>query len=174
MSFLVLAYPEIKTEDFEWIQKIRSQHDELYYNLVEPHFTIVFPSTGIETDRFSSHVKKSIGDISSFRFVIRSAMVSDDRFVECFHTFLVPDEGWSDITKLHDRLYVDILAPQLRLDIPFIPHVGIGNSKDARRCKELADTINRGNIEIEGRVRSLDIVNYENDIVTELERISLS
>ena len=43
MSLLVLSYPEIEKKHYDWIQTLRKDNDELYYNVVEPHFTIVFP-----------------------------------------------------------------------------------------------------------------------------------
>ena len=39
--------------------------------------------------------------------------------------FLVPDEGHARISLLHDRLYRGRLAPYLRLDVPFTPHINI-------------------------------------------------
>lgn len=46
MALLVLAYPELSKNDYDWIQDFRRKHDELYYKIVEPHFTIVFPTFG--------------------------------------------------------------------------------------------------------------------------------
>ena len=43
MTLVVLAYPEIAESDYERIQNFRKHHDELYYRVVEPHFTLVFP-----------------------------------------------------------------------------------------------------------------------------------
>jgi hypothetical protein len=37
---------------------------------------------------------------------------------ETAYVFSVPDEGFSAVSILHDRLYTGILAPFLRLDIP--------------------------------------------------------
>lgn len=42
MSYLVLAYPEVNLNDYEWVEAFRRCNDELYYGVVEPHFSIVF------------------------------------------------------------------------------------------------------------------------------------
>ncbi len=51
-GLLVLAYPELLDKDKQWIDSFRSKHDHLFYGVVEPHFTIVFPTFGIEYDDF--------------------------------------------------------------------------------------------------------------------------
>ncbi len=43
MAFLVLAYPKIEQSDFDLIQDYRKENDGLFYSVVKPHFTIVFP-----------------------------------------------------------------------------------------------------------------------------------
>jgi hypothetical protein len=84
-----------------------------------------------------SHISESIQAVEPFEFVIRCAVLSNDAFGAYTHVFLVPDEGHSKIIKLHNRLYTGVIESQLRLDIPFIPHIGIDNSLDAHSCKQL-------------------------------------
>ena len=87
--------------------------------------------------------------------------------------FLVPDEGHSKIVKLHDRLYTAVLADRLRLDISFIPHIGIANSPNARSCKELVDQLNSQHFEIRGRIDRLDIIWSEGDLVETIASVKL-
>jgi hypothetical protein len=44
------------------------------------------------------------------------------------------------------------------LDVPFYPHIGIGNSTDVQACKRLADHLNNQNFTIDGVIDTLDIV----------------
>src|SRR2546423_12783357 len=135
MALLVLAYPRIAHEDFVWLQAIRAQHDERYFALVAPHFTLVFPMTSVSRTDFSAHVRQQAAGIEAISFVARCAIVVADDGKKFSHVFLVPDEGFSEIVKLHDRLYAGLFAPELRLDITFIPHIGVGNAADAGACK---------------------------------------
>jgi len=98
-----------------------------------------------------------------------------DRIQNCdyFHAFLVPDEGYSNIVKLHDKLYGDKLQNNLRLDLDFVPHIGIGNSRDKYLCKKMVDEWNRKEFSISGKITLLTIVSYENDTVTKIEEIEL-
>lgn len=112
-------------------------------------------------------------DIKKFEFEIKSAVINKDSFSDYWHIFLTPDKGNSDIIKLHDKLYLGKIINTLLLEIQFVSHIGIGNSKDKWVCKKLVDEINELNIMIRGRVESLDVVNYENDKVKKIRKINL-
>ena len=58
----------------------------------------------------------------------------------------------SDVVHLHDRLYTGPLADELRLDLPFLPPVGIANAPNLGACKAIVDDLNAEEFEIRGRV----------------------
>ncbi len=173
MLFLVLAYPKLADKDLLWVESIRKAHDKLYAEVVKAHFTFVFPVT-IQQEQLASHVKKIALSEKSFKFVLKCATLVDDAFNDYMHVFLVPDEGYSDSVKLHNKLYTGILAPELRLDIPFIPHIGIGNSLEAQECKKLADDLNKENFSISGKIDTLSLVRYEANKIDTIEEFVLS
>ena len=172
-TLLVVSYPIISVENFAWIQAIRQQYDVLNFSAIDPHFTLVFTLIDIDRATLISHVQQSIQDIPAFEFTLRCAVLSNDAFYEYTHVFLVPDEGHSKIVKLHDRLYTAVLADRLCLDIPFIPHIGIANSPNARSCKELVDQLNSQHFEIRGRIDRLDIIWSEGDLVETIASVKL-
>jgi hypothetical protein len=55
MALLVVAYPQLTPSDYAWIQAIRQQHDA-HYELIAPHFTLVFPVSTIAQDAFVAHI----------------------------------------------------------------------------------------------------------------------
>lgn len=172
-SLLSISYPMISTEDFDWIQGVRKQHDELYWKVVDPHFTLVFPILSFEEKTLIHHIEQKVKDIKAFEFVLRCAVISNDSFSDFMHVFLVPDEGYSRIVKLHDCLYTGILEDELRLDIPFVPHIGIGNSRNVKACKRLVDDLNKKPFEVKGIVENLDVIWYEGNQVGTIKKISL-
>jgi 2'-5' RNA ligase len=174
IRLLVVSYPIISSSHFAWIQDIRKQYDQLNFKAIDPHFTLVFPVANIEQETFIHHVKQSIENVQSFEFVIRCAIICDDAFRKHTHVFLVPDEGYSRIVKLHDRLYTGVLAEELRLDLAFTPHIGIANSRDARSCKQLADNLNQQQFEIYGKVNKLDLLWDKNNRVGTIEEVLLT
>lgn len=173
MSLLVIAYPEIERSDYDWIQKIRAKDDEKYFNLVKPHFTIVFPVKNISINTFENHVKKVAQHFNEFYFVLRCAQIVKDSFSDYTDVFLVPEEGYRIFLRLHDMLYTEILEKELRLDIPFIPHLGIANSLDPIQCRDLAERLNSNGIEIVGKISTLSIVEYDLKSVRTIKEISL-
>jgi len=172
-AFLVLAFPEISQEDRNWIDVFRKKHDSLFYGIVEPHFTLVFPTFGISYKDFEREVLEKTKDVKGFNFHLRCAMNNNDRLSEYNHIFLSPDEGNSEIVKLHDKLYSGLLLKTLRLDVDFYSHMGIGSYTDAEKCKSLIDKINSTAFDISGRISTLDIVSFGDGKVTPLKKVDL-
>ena len=173
MSLLVLAYPVLSSTDYQWIQAIRATHDPQYYKIIAPHFTLVFPVETLAQERFVAHIKQQTRCVHSFRFVLRCAVLNKDAFTADTQVFLAPDEGYSQFVKLHDRLYLGPLATALRLDLPFIPHMGVARAGDPHACKCIAETVNAQDCAIEGRVNTLDMVWYDGTRVETVGQVHL-
>ena len=171
---VVIAYPSLSPRDLDWIQDFRSKHDRLYFDILKPHFTFVFPQSGVAEAEFAAHVREKSAAFPKIEFTLRCAAVWDNAMIPYWHVFLVPDEGFSAVVKLHDRLYEGVLAPELRLDIPFIPHIGIASSRDATACKALADQVNALGLSITGTIDALDVATLGNEGVKTIERVDLA
>lgn len=173
MALAVIAYPKLSKSDYQFIQEFRKLNDPLLYTVVEPHVSFVFPVTGISEEDFATEIIKQSKGCRCFNFMIRCAVVNKDSFLDYSHTLLVPDEGFSHIVKLHDKLYDGILIKERRLDIDYIPHIGMGTSKDIQQCKVLADKLNDSQFEIKGYIDELTIVRFENNVIENLRTIPL-
>lgn len=173
MTHLVVAYPKLEQSDFDFIQNYREQNDPRYFSIVEPHITLVFAINNINKDSFVSEVKDKIAGVQSFDFEIKVATINQNDGDKYYHEFLVPDTGYSNIVKLHDKLYSSLFAPYLRFDIDFIPHIGIGNSDEARVSKQRVDELNAKGISINGRVDSVDVIEFKSGVVTLVESMDL-
>ncbi len=172
-SLAVVTYPVLSAEDFTWLQDIRRQHDEYRYHMIDPHFTLVFLSSGLEEATFTAHVRSIVQNVGRFEFAIRCAVLGEDRFSDSTPIFLIPDEGTSNIVKLHDQLYTGPLAGQLRLDTPYIPHIGVANFTDSRLAKRVVDKLNTGSFEVRGMVEAVEIIWVEDNTVGTVERVGL-
>jgi hypothetical protein len=172
MNLHVIAYPELERTDYEMIQSCRREHNSLY-NIIGPHFTIVFAVADMPAADFITEIKKQAANLSAINFSLRCATINKDSFSNNYDAFLVPDEGFSHVSKLHDRLYSDKLAHHHRLDISYIPHISIANSTDPKVIKKLVDEWNEKEFSIKGIMSSLDIINYENRVITTVESILL-
>jgi hypothetical protein len=173
MSLLVLAFPSLDATDFNWIQQHRKTNDELYFEIVGPHFTLVFPIPGSIEEEFINEIEIQSQGVEKIEFEINSAIVSKDAFQEYYHEFLVPGKGYSKLIDLHDKLYAGSLLPHLRTDIDYIPHISIGNSKNPTKCKQAIDKLNAQSLSIPGRIEKLTIANYSNDRIKILKEIDL-
>jgi 2'-5' RNA ligase len=89
------------------------------------------------------------------------------------NVFLVPDEGNSAILQLHDLLYGGPLAHELRLDIPFVPHLTIGRCRSLAEAKALSDALNAEPIRIPGSIREISVVAEADGALAVLSRFPL-
>ncbi len=161
MALAVVNFPALSLSDFNWIQSVREKYDKLFFNVVAPHFTFVFPTENISVESLFKHIQEVAEEFKPFEFILRCATVGDTDFMDHAHLFLIPDEGFSNIVKLHDAFYQGPLEPELRLDLPFVPHIGIASLPGPEACKKLADELNAQNFEIRGKVETVDIIKYD-------------
>lgn len=173
MSFVVIAYPKISPEDFEWIQNIRRDNDPMMYDVVKPHVTFIFPTSKLGANKLEMHVKNNLGKTKSFSVRFDSTKVVEDDSKTYTHTFLIPSTGFDEITVLHDILYVGEMASELRLDIPYIPHMGIGTSPNVDKMNQLATDLRGQDRAIEGVIDELVVCEYDGKKVNDLRIISL-
>lgn len=173
MSLLVIAYPEIKKKDYEFIQDFRSKYDILHYESIDPHFTFISSVFNLNKEELILETKKKSKNFKMFNFCLRCAILNKNPFNDYWHVFLVPDEGFGDIIKIHDKLYSERLKDELFLAIPFIPHLEVGNSTNPNTCKKLVDDLNSKNLEIKGKIKKLTIISYKSKKLEEIETIEL-
>lgn len=170
----VLGYPSLSPADRSFIDSYRQAHDEIYVDVVRPHFTLVFGCEGVPEQNFCDHVSHVTKCLCQVPFVCRYAMLGVDHASPTGHVFLTPDEGFSGLSVIHDKLYTGVLETHHRLDIPFTPHIAIGTVPSLNEAKNLCDTLNRDGLEIHGHVEQLTISVLERNKIRDLQHYSLA
>ena len=150
-----LAYPSVSADDRAFLDRFRAENDLRYRDVVAPHFTLAFGCNAVAEDDYCRHVASVARRTPAISFACRYAMLGTDHADDTGYVFLVPDEGYAALSRLHDELYRGPLEPYLRLDIPYVPHVTIGTLEDRRRAKQLCDALNDAGVHIEGRVEAM-------------------
>jgi 2'-5' RNA ligase len=74
---------------------------------------------------------------------------------------------------LHDAFYSGVLEKELRLDLPFVPHIGVASYPGVNQCKKIVDELNQQDFEIEGKVENLDIIEFDGNSTKTIEQIAL-
>ena len=172
-DFLAVAnYPQLNQKDYNWINDYRKKND-YYYDLLDAHFSFVFPTYNFEPDNFIKEIKKQARGAHKIEFQIKCAIRNNDRTNDYWHVLLVPDKGFSEIVKLQGKLHSGLLFPTQRLDLDFIPHITIGNSKDPKECKKMVDEINSMDINICGILNQLEIIQLKDNKISTLDIVKL-
>ena len=172
MELMAVCYPHLADKDHSLIQSVRKTHD-MNYDMIEPHFSIIFPISDIDISSFADHCRSCCRDFHSFSIEIRCAIIHKDSCNDLWYTFLVPDAGFGNIVRLHDRLYRGILAAKLIPEMTYIPHITIAHAKDSSTCKTLADRLNEEKINIAGQISTVDLITLESEKVHTFEKIKL-
>ena len=122
MYFVLLYYPRFDGKTGEDIEAFRRKYDP-FADSWKPHLPFIFPvrCDDIEEERFTEHVETVLKCWKPFPIHIGGFTKSWDHWL-----LLLLREGNEKAIALHDELYTGILAPYLRRDIEYIPHIGIG------------------------------------------------
>ena len=152
-----VSYPEISVASATLINAFREIHDARHRGMVEAHFTMVFGCAAIGLDEYTNHVAKVAASSKSITFSCKYAMLGADDEDDTAYVFLVPDQGYAEVSLLHDRLYTGPLRAYLRLDLPYIPHITIGTLRSRTEAKALCDELNRNGLCIEGCLTALAV-----------------
>ena len=155
----VVAYPELEEAKLRAIEDIRSLRDPQAAR-IPAHFTLVFP-TQAPLDEFEAELASAAAETPPIAFTVRRAEAAGGLVV------LVPDDGRDQISRLHDRLYSGVLRPQLRDDLPYVPHVTVAAGSDAA---ELSASLGV----IRGTITHLDLVDVSPPRVRTIERFALA
>ncbi len=137
-----VAYPTLSGDDARFLEDFRHLHDLTYRDVIAPYFTMVFGCSDVPEDIYLSHVERVTRSSRRIGFCCRYAKLGSDDASDTSYLFLVPDEGHSHVSLLHDRLYTGPLAPYLRLDIPYTPHIAIATLADRGESMRLCDGLN--------------------------------
>ena len=171
-ALYTLAYPTISTADTDRLDAFRRRHDP-HHAVVAAHFTMVFACTGLDERTYIEHVAAVSRLSSPISFSCRYAMLGSDDEAERGYVYLVPDEGYSGISRLHDALYSGTLSRHLRLDIPFIPHITLGASADRNSAKRLCDELNATGDVVHGSIEALSVAALQDGQIRNLVNFSL-
>jgi len=174
MALCVVNHPTLSPDDLAWIQSVRQQHDHLFFNVVAPHFTLVFPTDGVEEATLIEHVTQTVSELKVFDVVLRCAILGDASFMDHAHAFLMPDGGFSSLVRLHDQLYTGILETELRVDLPYFPHIGVASTPTAKECKAIVDQLNQEKFTIRCRINALDIIGYDGEKTWKIKTCALT
>jgi len=168
-SLEVVAHPSFKNHEREWLAGLRASRDP---DKSAPRITLVFPGSHLAPQEFAAEIKKRAEGVEKIRFKLCSAVVVRDPQVEAYHVFLVPDEGSGAITRLYNRLHAGKLAPILRSDITYLPHVTVASAENWAAAYQIATRLNAENFSVAGEITELEV--HERDLkVQTIARIPL-
>ena len=167
----VIARPHFNKVDLAWLTDIRTRRAG---SRGAPYLTLVFANLSLTSAAFLKAVRTHTKNIHPIRFRLRSALVVPEHAAGRFHVFLIPDEGFGAILKLHDVLHVGPLKPALRQDSPYLPHITVATTSDYATARDLAVALNQGGIDIQGHIEALEVESRIDQTIKLVAEVPLS
>jgi 2'-5' RNA ligase len=126
--FAVAWFPAF--EGLERVEAFRARHDPMA-GLIPAHVSLVFPfATALTRLQIATHVQRVVSRWPPVPTTFRRPRLEANEFV-----FLMAARGAASIKGLHDRLYTRSLAPHLRRELPYEPHITIARQPEFPRLE---------------------------------------
>ncbi len=170
-SLEVVAKPDFDKAALDWLKRIREERSG---STGRPKFTLVFPGAAMEPGAFTDLVRARAKDVARIRFHLRSAVVVPEVIARRFHVFLVPDEGFGAIVRLHDRLHYGPIEACLRPEMPYLPHITVATTGSFESARKIAASLNAQDISIEGVIETLEVERRDGEMVAAIAEIHLA
>lgn len=173
MTLFVIGYPELSTADDGWIEQIRRRHDP-QFDLIRPHFTLVFGMTDIDERAAVDHVGGVAGWFGAVDFRISRVFVDTANSEGAAFLYLVPEQGHQSLYALHERLNEGPLAGTQNHEASFVPHITIGRLDDPAEAQSQVSELNQNGIDIAGTVRALTVARIDEAGLEEVATVALA
>lgn len=168
---VIVSRLDIGPADRKWVEGIRRDHDP-HHAIIDAHFTHVFPFAYSPTTEVISHAETIAASTDVISFQLSRAAAVRDAVAPRALVFLLPTEGESEIRRLHDRLYSGVLAPMLRADIPFVPHVTVAAFDRIDEAERMASELEP--FRTAGKLTAMELLEFDGSTVTLLNRFQFN
>jgi 2'-5' RNA ligase len=170
-SLEVIARPHFDKDDLAWLTDIRSRRAG---SRGPPYFTLVFPGVDMTPAAFAERIRQNANEVPRIRFRLRSALVVPEHTVGRFHVFLIPDEGFGAILRLHDLLHAGPIETAIRPETPYLPHITVATTTSHDEARKVARALNQGDLDIHGHIEALTVERRTGEVIKEVAEIPLA
>ncbi|SYW20966.1 2'-5' RNA ligase family protein [Oenococcus oeni] len=148
----ILIFPQFANSSE--INLIRKRIDPLYKN-IRPHVSLVFPfDSPISDDHLITLTQDTLKKVDRFKIELKH--LSGD--LRGGYLWFEVGQGQKQIEIIHDSLYKNLeLSVFLRKDIPYIPHLTVGQQLRGAQVEKLVQQLNKKNFLFESEIKSVSI-----------------
>ena len=156
MIYALVHYPNVESPR---IHQFRKKYDP-QVDLIAPHITLMFPvPESVGEDTLVRHLESVLCNWQPFPIHLQGVQISSDD-----HLFLLLQEGNGKVIRLYDEIYTGILVEYRREDIPFVPHVTLGVSReDSSNHERVLEEAKQLGIDQRGVLDTLHLLKVNDD-----------
>jgi 2'-5' RNA ligase len=167
--FAVAWFPQFR--DLARIEEFRRRHDPMALH-IPAHLSLVFPfPTALSRLQVQTHVQRVVSRWPPIPVTFKAVRLFANEFI-----FLMASRGAAAVSTLHDKLYTRSLAPHLRRDLAYEPHITLARNADlATLERAMAEADDAFGGEFSDVIREVSLLAVDrNGKIERLQEISLN
>ncbi|WP_417676212.1 2'-5' RNA ligase family protein [Roseibium sp.] len=168
----VLAYPQFEPSVAESINRFRSAHEPERARLVPPHVTLLFGMRNARPQDILAHSEGVATHTPELAVDFTAGDIVYDPSEKTHKLLLHSSIGKNALISLHQQLCDGPHRAELKLDIPYRPHMTVATHKD-RAIIERLDVAALGAFPIPGTIRALEVVELADNTLQLLRTVPL-
>jgi hypothetical protein len=171
---MVVAMPTMNDNELQFLQTLRKMHDPKGHAVLGPHFTLFPLHDKFSRDELKTALETNLRHQMKINVCMRLAMFMPPLYQhKSWYAFLIPDEGFSCLSRLHQLVYSGKLHSALDKKFPFIPHITIGSFGNKEDCLQLVGQFNAIRIQLSGYIEKLLFIETCNDKLIVFDELHL-
>ncbi|NIA71400.1 2'-5' RNA ligase family protein [Pelagibius litoralis] len=168
----VLTYPKFEIHTTQVLDQFRAQNEPERAKLVAPHLTLMFGVKGVEPQEIVTLCRDVVEAMPQFQVTLDRFEMDYDSIEKTHKIYLLCGKGREQVIALHEALYQAKYRSQLRLGIPYQPHMTVATNKDQSALKA-TKLSSLGELPIAGTIEKIDVVAVRSGKLRSLETVTL-
>ena len=172
---IIFSIPTLNEKNLKWVECLRGRYSPGQVKTLLPHFTMLSTERQIQCNELENLLNEISMHHQKINFTIHRALAMPPlNGHDSWYAFLVPDQGFSDLSKLHASICCKRFNLSDEQLFPFIPHITVGLFSEKTACLNAIDEINAGYISLSGNVDEISAAQVSDDGVEIIKTIELS
>lgn len=134
----------------------RRYHSKEEWRIV-PHVTLIFGYDGLVEEEYVRHVQRVAARLAPVCVTLTDALAPEATDAETNYVYLIAPGADARLREMHAALYQGALAPALRHDLHYVPHLTVGCLYQRTEALALAKELNAKDLAIDVTIDRLAV-----------------
>ena len=157
VELYTVAPAKLSDADAWTIRGLRRRYHPGEEGFIGPHITLLFGWSGLKPDAYIRHVQELAQSFKPFLVTLTEAVAPIEQEIHKNYVYLTAPGSDAQLRTMHAALYGGPMAPALKRDLEYVPHMTVGCLHDRQSAAELAETLNSKGVKIDVPIDGLEV-----------------